>query len=167
MPSEIIDEKKRRSFLDPIDRKILNALQENDRIPHLELAKQIGIAKSTLTYRIKRLEDEKIIIGYRAVVDAAKLGKDEQIIVRIRAKFGAGYHEKVGEMLSKIPGVYAVYFVFGENDFVILARAANREELFEKMKILFNSEFVERTTTDVVTKVIKEDFCTFLEIDNE
>ena len=85
------------------------------------------------------------------------------MIVRIRAKFGAGYHEKVGKMLSEIPGVYAVYFVFGDNDFVILARAANREELLQKMQILFNSEFVERTTTEVVTKVIKEDFCTILE----
>ena len=163
MTSDTSDEKKRRSFLDSVDRKILNALQHNDRTPLLELANDIGIAKSTLTYRIKRLEDEHIIIGYRAVVDPAKLGKDEQIIVRIRAKFGAGYHEKVGKMLSEIPGGDAVYFVFGDNDFVILARAANREELFQKMQILFNSEFVERTTTEVVTKVIKEDFCTILD----
>ena len=68
-------------------------------------------------------------------------------------------------MLSNIPGVYAVYFVFGENDFVILARAENREELFQKMQILFNSDFVERTTTEVVTKVIKEDFGTYLSVD--
>ena len=156
------DEKIRRSMLDKIDLKILNSLQRDDRIPLAELADNIGIAKSTLSYRIKRLENEKIIVGYKAIVDPAKLGKDEQIIVRIRAKFGPGYHEKVGKILSDIPGVYAVYFVFGENDFVILARAENRQELFEKMQILFNSDFVERTSTEVVTKVFKEDYGVFL-----
>lgn len=156
---------KRRSFLDDIDQKILNELQKDDRIPMIDLAKKVKIAKSTLLYRIKRLEEEKIIIGYKAIVDPSKLGQDEQMIVRIRAKFGPGYHEKVGKILSDIPGVYAVYFVFGENDFVILARAENREELFNKMQILFNSDFVERTTTEIVTKVIKEDFATYLGTD--
>ncbi len=157
------EDKKRRSLLDKIDKQILNELQKDDRISASDLAKKLGTPKSTVTYRIKRLEDEKIILGYRAIVDPSKLGRDEQMIVRIRAKFGPGYHEKVGKMLSKIPGVYAVYFVFGENDFVILARAENREELFGKMQILFNSDFVERTTTEVVTKVIKEDFGTYLQ----
>ena len=152
----------RRSFLDDTDKEILRLVQIDSGRPSLsKLAQVLNISKAKVKYRLDRLEKEGIIEGYRAKVNPSKLGKDEEMIIRIRAKFGPGYHKRVGQMLSNIPGVFAVYFVFGENDFVVLARASNREEIFEKMQILFNSEFVERTTTEIVTKTIKEDCCFF------
>jgi len=154
----------RRSFLDETDMKILNILQTDCRKPLFEIAEELSIPKSTIHYRIKRLEDEGIIEGYHAKINPSKLGFDIQMIVNVRAKFGPGYHEKVGKELAKIPGIWAVYFVFGENDFVILGRGKNRKELFEKMKILFNSEDIERTTTQIVTEIIKEDPRNFFEV---
>ncbi|QEE14384.1 Lrp/AsnC family transcriptional regulator [Promethearchaeum syntrophicum] len=152
----------RRSFLDDIDKEILKLVQLDSGRPSLsKLAQKLNISKAKVNYRLNRLENEDIIQGYHAKVNPSKLGKDQQMIIRIRAKFGPGYHKKVGEMLSNIPGVFAVYFVFGENDFVVLARASNREAIFEKMQILFNSELIERTTTEIVTKAIKEDNCFF------
>ena len=152
----------RRNFLDENDKKILKLVQLDSGRPSLtKLAQKLGISKALVNYRLNRLENEGIIEGYHAKVNAAKLGKDQQMIIRIRAKFGPGYHEKVGQMLSEVPGVFAVYFVFGENDFVVIARASNREDIFEKMQILFNSELIERTTTEIVTKAIKEDNCFF------
>ncbi len=157
---------KRRSFLDEIDKKILNSMQKDCRKPVLELAKELDIPKSTITYRIKRLEEEGIIEGYHAKVNASKLGEDIQMIVNVRAKYGPGYHDKVGKALSEIPGVWAVYFVYGESDFFILARSKNREELFEKMKALYNSNDIERSTTLVVGKTIKEDPRIFFDVYN-
>ncbi len=163
----------RRKLLDDIDKRILTELQINCGRPPLSKLMnrlnekyELGITKSKLFYRIQRLEQENIIEGYHAKVNAEKLGLDQQMIVRIRAKFGPGYHEKVGEMLSTIPGVYAVYFVFGENDFVIIARASDREDIFQKMQLLFNSNAIERTTTEIVTKVIKEDMMVVLDAEN-
>ncbi len=152
----------RRSFLDDTDKEILKLVQlDSGRPSQSKLAQKLGISKAKVNYRLNRLEKEGIIEGYHAKVNPAKFGKDQQMIIRIRAKFGPGYHEKVGKMLSEVPGVFAVYFVFGENDFVVLARASNREDIFEKMQILFNSELIERTTTEIVTKAIKEDNCFF------
>ncbi|TFF87571.1 MAG: Lrp/AsnC family transcriptional regulator, partial [Promethearchaeota archaeon] len=56
-----------------------------------------------------------------------------------------------------IPGVWGVYFVYGESDFIVMARSKNREEIFEKMNNLYNSNDIERTTTFIVGKTIKED----------
>ena len=148
---------KRRSLLDEIDKKLLNLLQKDCRRSILDLSRELAISKSTLSYRIKRLEDEGIIEGYQAKINASKLGEDIQIIVEVRAKFGQGYAESIGESLAKIPGVWGVYFVYGESDFIIMARSKNREEIFEKMNNLYNSNDIERTTTFIVGKTIKDD----------
>lgn len=169
MTNEIASKKelKRRSFLDEIDKKILNLLQEDCRKPILELSRKLAIAKSTISYRIKRLEDEGIIEGYHAKINASKLGGDIQIIVQVRAKFGQGYAESIGDSLAEIPGVWGVYFVYGESDFIIMARSKNREELFEKMNNLYNSNDIERTTTFIVGKTIKDDQRMFFKTNNE
>ncbi|MBD3253805.1 MAG: winged helix-turn-helix transcriptional regulator [Candidatus Lokiarchaeota archaeon] len=147
----------RRSFLDDDDEKILNFLQDDCRTPLNDLAEKLGMPKSTIYYRIKRLEEEGIIEGYHANLNAQKLGYDLLVVVNIRATFGPGYHEKIGEKLSKLPGVFGVYFIYGESDFIVLLRGKDREELFDKMKNIYDLEGIERVNTNVVTKIIKED----------
>ena len=158
---------RRRSFLDEIDKKLLNLLQQDCRKPILDLARELKIPKSTVSYRIKRLEDEGIIEGYYAKINASKLGEDIQVIVQVRAKFGQGYAESIGESLAEISGVWGVYFVYGESDFIIIARSKNREEIFEKMNNLYNSNDIERTTTFIVGKTIKDDQRMFFQTNNE
>ncbi len=158
---------KRRSFLDEIDKKLLNLLQEDCRKSILDMSRELGISKSTVSYRIKRLEDEGIIEGYHAKINASQLGEDIQVIVEVRAKFGQGYAESIGESLAAIPGVWGVYFVYGESDFIIIARSKNREEIFEKMNNLYNSNDIERTTTFIVGKTIKDDQRMFFQTNNE
>ncbi|MGD8506508.1 MAG: Lrp/AsnC family transcriptional regulator [Candidatus Bathyarchaeota archaeon] len=143
--------------LDRVDRGILRILQEDCRTPLEEIAKKLGISKSTAHYRVKRLESEGIIEGYYAKVNAAKLGKDFITITFVRAKYGLGYHEKVGRLLADIPGVWGVYFVLGEMDFVVLARASNREKFMEKLDRIISLGEVERTNTQVIAKILKED----------
>ena len=158
---------KRRSFLDEIDKKLLNLLQKDCRKSILDMSRELGISKSTVSYRIKRLEDEGIIEGYHAKINASKLGDDIQVIVQVRAKFGQGYAESIGESLAEIPGVWGVYFVYGESDFIVIARSKNREEIFQKMNNLYNSNDIERTTTFIVGKTIKDDQRMFFQTNNE
>jgi DNA-binding Lrp family transcriptional regulator len=62
------------ALLDEIDRKLLALLQEDDRVPVVELGKAIGVAPSTLNDRIRRLVKQGIIKGFHAQVSAEKLG---------------------------------------------------------------------------------------------
>jgi DNA-binding Lrp family transcriptional regulator len=117
----------------------------------------LGVPKSTVHYRIGRLERENIIEGYYAKLNAGRLGYDYLAVVLVRAKYGPQYLKKVGSKLAKIPGVWAVYYVLGDYDFIVLIRAFNREDYMQKLERISNMTDIERTSTQVVGRVVKED----------
>jgi len=143
--------------LDDIDVEILKILQKDCRVTLDQMSKMLNVPKSTLHYRIKRLEKQGVIEGYYAKINPAKLGKEYITVTLVRAKYGPGYHKKVGEKLAKLPGVWAVYFVLGETDFIILTRSNSRETFMKTLEQMINSKEIERTSTMVVTEIIKED----------
>jgi len=69
--------------LDKYDKAILNALQNNGRLSNQELADQIGLSPSACLRRFKALEESEVIIGYRTLLDAKKLGLDLMALVHI------------------------------------------------------------------------------------
>jgi DNA-binding Lrp family transcriptional regulator len=144
-------------MLDRTDKLLLRIIQQDSRIPLQKIARTLGVPKSTVHYRIGRLEREKIIEGYYAKLNAGRLGYDYLAVVFVRAKYGPQYHRKVGLKLSKIPGVWAVYYVLGDYDFIVLIRATNREDYMQKLEQLSNMADIERTSTQVVGRVVKED----------
>jgi DNA-binding Lrp family transcriptional regulator len=144
-------------MLDKTDKLLLKIIQQDSRVPLQKIARQLGVPKSTVHYRIGRLEREKIIEGYYAKLNASRLGYDYLAVVLVRAKYGPQYHKKVGLKLSKLAGVWAVYYVLGDYDFVVLIRATNRDDYMQKLEQLSNMTDIERTSTQVVGRVIKED----------
>ena len=91
--------------MDKTDKTLLGIIQQDSRIPLQNIAKKLGIPKSTVHYRIGRLERDKIIEGYYAKLNASRLGYDYLAVVLVKAKYGPQYHKKVGLRLSRIPGV--------------------------------------------------------------
>jgi DNA-binding Lrp family transcriptional regulator len=81
----------------------------------------------------------------------------QKLITLVRAKYGPDYHEKLGNILAQIPGVWAVYFVFGDTDFIVLTKSDNREDFLKKLENMMNMKEIERTNTQVVAKTLKED----------
>jgi Lrp/AsnC family leucine-responsive transcriptional regulator len=143
--------------MDRIDFSILRLIQDDCRVPLDKLADRLGIPKSTLHYRIKRLEEVGVIEGYHARVNPLTLGKDYVAIILLKAKYGPRYHQRVGKKIASVPGVWAVYYVFGEYDFIVMIRSADREEYMKNLETLINMPDVERTNTQIVGKIIKED----------
>jgi len=150
-------ETTRRLGIDRIDLRILGALQEDCRARLESIARKLGIPKSTAHYRIRRLEETGVIEGYSAKVNAAKLGKDYLAVDLVRAKYGPHYHRRIGKRIAAIPGVWAVYYVLGDNDFVLLIRADDREDYMRIVEKIISMPDVERSSTQVVAAVIKED----------
>lgn len=147
----------KRIKLDNKDIEILRLLQRNGRVSLDEIARTLNMPKSTIHYRIKRLERSGIIEAYYAKLNVESLGKDYITATFVRAKYGPGYHEIVGRKLASIPGVWAVYFVLGDIDFIVLSRANDRDDFMRILNQMMSIKGIERTSTHVIIKVIKED----------
>ena len=144
--------------LDDLDMKILNELQIDCRQSLDVLSKKLGVPKSTIYYRIRKLEESGVIQGYYAKVNPKVLGHEYFTVTLVKAKYGPGYHRKVGEILAKVPGVWAVYYVLGDYDFIVIARAKSREEFVRNILEKFiNLDEIERTNTITVVEIFKED----------
>ncbi|MEM2021551.1 MAG: Lrp/AsnC family transcriptional regulator [Zestosphaera sp.] len=144
--------------LDELDLNILRALQENPKMHIRDLAEKLNVPKSTVYYRLRELERAGVIEGYRILLNSEKLGFEYPVVTLIRGRYGPKYHEEIGEFLSKNPYVQAVYYVFGDVDFIIVGKFPCKEKYMEFLEALINSSFIERSSTTVIAKVIKEDF---------
>jgi Lrp/AsnC family leucine-responsive transcriptional regulator len=70
-------------MLDLTDWKILKELQENARVTYAELGRKISLTTPAVIERVRKLEDARIITGYRAEIDTAKIGLPIVAFVRM------------------------------------------------------------------------------------
>ena len=85
------------------------------------------------------------------------MGYDYLAVVLVRAMYGPQYHKKVGFKLARVHGVGAVYYVLGDFDFIILIRAIDRDDYMRKLEKVSSMSDIERTSTQIVARVIRED----------
>jgi DNA-binding Lrp family transcriptional regulator len=141
--------------LDDIDRRILQALNEDARQSYREISQQLDVALSTVSSHVKKLEQAGVIEGYIPVVDAKALGYELQAIVGVRVAHGQIL--EVQEHIAEDPRTFGVYDVTGEWDSMILGRFRDREDLNAFIKRIVELEDVERTFTNVVLNTVKEE----------
>ena len=142
--------------IDEIDEKILKNLVSDARLSARQIALKMGMSTVTILSRIKKLEKEKIIKGYTALLDHEKLGYNLTAIIEIIAK-----KDKIidiEEELAKMENVCGVYDITGNTDSLIIAKFKERNELSEFVKGLSTIPNVENTITHVVLNTTKEDF---------
>jgi len=141
--------------IDKIDEKILKNLMVDARVSARQLALKLGMSTVTILSRIKKLEKEKIIKGYTALIDHEKLGYDLTAIIEVVANKNI---VDIEEKISKIDNVCGVYDVTGNTDTIIIAKFKERSELSTFVKSLSSMANVENTITHVVLNTTKEDF---------
>lgn len=118
--------------LDAMDIAIVEVLQEDGRIAVSELGRRIGLSQPATSERMKRLEERGIIQGYKAVIDASKLGFGMTAIVRVRTT-----HDNIARCLrhfSEMPQVIEVHRLTGEDCFhlkVLVPSSASLETIVD------------------------------------
>ncbi|MBV6272814.1 Lrp/AsnC ligand binding domain-containing protein [Alcaligenaceae bacterium CGII-47] len=124
--------------LDAIDKKILTLLQQDGRATNQWLAKQIDLSPTPCLERVRRLEHEGFIQGYRAVVAPDAVGYPMLIFALISFDRAIdGVYEKFRAGISQIKEIVECYMITGDVDFVMKIRTADisafRELLEEKI----------------------------------
>jgi Lrp/AsnC family leucine-responsive transcriptional regulator len=102
--------------LDRYDRRILEELQRDGRISNQELAERIGLSPSPCLRRVRALEESGLITGYRALLDATRLGLSLMALIHISMdrhtpeRF-ANFEEKI----AALPEVMECLLVTGQD----------------------------------------------------
>ena len=126
--------------LDDLDVRILRLLNADARKSFREIAKAVDASLSTVSNRVRKLEEEGIITGYAPILAESRLGYDVLSVVGV-----------------KDDRVTHVYDVTGEWDSIVVVRLKNTRELDAFIKRLGSMEYVENTYTQVVLNVVKEE----------
>lgn len=127
--------------LDRIDRRILSVLAVDGRISMTALGDRVGLSKTPVTARVKRLETLGIITGYRAEVSAGKLGLEHVAFLQVKLSDTRETALKAfNEAVRLIPEVEACHMVAAEFDYLVKVRtsdmAAYRRVLAEQISSL-------------------------------
>jgi len=144
------------SKLDEIDLKILRVLLEDARLSSRQIADRVGVSVGTVLSRIKRMEKEKIIEGYSAVINHENLGYQLTVVTEITVSKGKLLD--IEREVAKLPNVCCVYDITGLTDAIVVAKFKNRKDLSDFTKWLLSLPYVERTNTHLVLTTVKEDF---------
>jgi DNA-binding Lrp family transcriptional regulator len=141
--------------MDDLDIRILRVLNENARMSFRQMAKELKVSMSTVSNRVRRLEEEGIIKGYAPVLDPHKMGLDLQVIVGVR--ISKGKLIDVQNQIATYPAVFGVYDITGDWDSIVITRFRNRRELNTFIKWVLSLDHVERTYTQMVLNIVKEE----------
>jgi Lrp/AsnC family transcriptional regulator, leucine-responsive regulatory protein len=135
-----------RSGMDKTDRMIIRELLEEARLPLAELGRRVNLSAPAVGERVKRLEREGVITGYRAQVDLAKLGYALTAIVQVKPST-PGQLPKIPELARQIPEVGECHRITGEDCFYLKVHLRSIDELSELLdRFLTHGQ----TTTSIV-----------------
>ena len=106
------------SELDRFDIAILRELQADARLSNAELASRIGLSAAPAWRRVKWLEEQGYIRGYRAEIDRHKIGLGVLAFVRLDAERNTGLSTRaLEEAIRRIPEVIACHYISGSGTF--------------------------------------------------
>ena len=137
------------SDFDDIDLHILALLQENCKLPLAKIGEKVGLSAPSVIERIKKLEDHDVIVGYRAIMNARRLGKDVTAFIGVAIR-----HPKlIGEFeqeIAQLDDVLECHHVTGQHTLLLKIKTENTSTLEELISELRSIEGVDRTETMVV-----------------
>jgi Lrp/AsnC family leucine-responsive transcriptional regulator len=106
--------------LDAIDRRIVGELQANARLSNIELAERIGLSPSPCLRRVKRLEREGYIEGYRASLQRSRVGLGFSVFLAVKINGHANKEaSRFEEAVVQMPEVIACHLISGEADYFL------------------------------------------------
>jgi Lrp/AsnC family transcriptional regulator len=113
-------------MIDKTDRKLLALLQQDCTLSLTELAEAVNLTSTPCWKRIKKLEEEGVILGKVALLDGDKLGLSLTAFVRIKTQqHSSQWYQNFVEQIESFPEVLSFYRMAGEYDYLMQVQVAD------------------------------------------
>ncbi|MGN6306353.1 MAG: Lrp/AsnC ligand binding domain-containing protein [Mesorhizobium sp.] len=144
--------------LDRIDRNILVVLARSGRLSMAELAERVGLSKTPVQARVKRLEKDGFIRGYAAIVDREKMGEGHVAFVQVKlSDTRSAALDAFNRAVTGVPEIEQCHMMAASFDYLLKVRtrdiAAYRRVLGERISAL---PHVAQTSTFVAMETVKD-----------
>ncbi len=150
--------------LDRFDRRILDILSGDGRISITDLAQRIGLSKSPTQARVRRLEAEGVITGYRADIDPIRLGRDHVAFVEVKlSDTREAALSAFNKQVASIPEVEECHMLAAHFDYLLKVRTHDMRDFRRVLgEAISTLPYLAQSSTHVVMQAIKDDSPTVL-----
>lgn len=140
--------------LDATDLALVRALSESGRATFAQLAAETGLSTSATQARVRRLEAEGVITGYRALLDPESVGQPLAAFIEI-TPLDPAQPDDAPRRIEHLPEISACYSVAGDASYLLMARVASPRDLEDLLQRIRSAASV-RTRTTVVLQTFFE-----------
>ncbi|PHQ97414.1 MAG: ArsR family transcriptional regulator [Marinosulfonomonas sp.] len=144
--------------IDRYDQQILEILSKEGRLPVTDLAKRVGLSKSPCQVRLKRLQRDGYIKGFRAIIDPAKMQLEQVAFLEVKlSDTSERALSEFNDAVQNLPEVEQCHMIAGAFDYLLKIRTTDmksyRAVLGEKVSTL---PHVASTSTHVSMQAVKD-----------
>jgi len=143
-------------MLDNIDMKILRLLQEDGRMAHSAIGKEVGLTGPSVHARIQRLEEAGVITGYSALINPELIEQGMLAYIRIQTTVTEDLFEVFETYVSENPVILECHDMAGEDSYFLKVRISGTKELQELIAEIRRYLPGCRTITSIAMLTIKE-----------
>ncbi len=143
-----------------IRQKLISLLKTDYATPQIaRIAKKIATPSTTIHYNIKRLEEEKAILTYKAVFDYKKIGEGfcSFVLVSLSPEEYAD-PEKIARDLAKQPEIESVDICTGDWEIVLKVRTKDQDAYYDLVRRVLSRKGISKTKTLMSMKQVKTEF---------
>ena len=141
--------------LDEIDLKILAELQDSGRESASSIAENIKVSVPTITERIRKLQENGVILGFQAVINPSDLGLDVSAIITVISG-SSKYYKEVTIEAEKTREVVQCFSTTGNGSHTLLVTTKNSNTLEELLRRIQSWPGVTRTETQIILSSYKD-----------
>ena len=135
--------------LDELDKKILSILQKNARNSVSNIAEKINLSVPATSDRIKKLEDLDIIKGYKAIINAQKIGLDLSALITIVSESSSNY-EQIVKHANQMNEIVECFATTGRGSHILIIQTQNTQSLEKLLRKNQAWPNVIRTETQII-----------------
>ena len=114
-------------LMDSVSWQILGLLQQNARISFSEIGRRVGLTPTAVAERMRRLEDARIIRGYRLEIGADQVGYAMTVFIRVAVRPGAS--AQLARLAGATPEVLECYRITGDDSYLLKAIVTSVQHL--------------------------------------